>query len=264
MKSFRKIAVITGATSGLGWEFAIQINNNYKLDEIWIIGRRKKRLEKLAKKLKNSKAVQITANLSKDTGLAKISSRLKTHSPDVVFLVNNAGMSKSGNFSELSLDEIKQIMDVNIRAVAQITHFTLPYMKEGSSILQVASIVGFFPFAGAALYSASKAFVLSLSCSLQRELYDKKIHCIAVCPGPVSTEFIKVSSRGKFKQFKQFSRAYGADDVVATALKDSRKKRLISIHGYMVKIIPVLIRIFPRKWLMFLFYKGRNSRAFKK
>ncbi|MCK5267330.1 MAG: SDR family NAD(P)-dependent oxidoreductase [Spirochaetes bacterium] len=257
----KNIAVVTGASSGIGLDFALQIDKKYDLDEIWLIARRKNRLVKLAGKLKKSKGIPIQADLSKSDSLNKLASLFKKQNVSIKILVNNAGYSKKGEFTDLSNENLRGIMDVNIFSLTVLTYYAIPYMPNDSIIFMLSSVLGFSPTPFAALYSATKTFILSFSNSLNYELKKNNIHVIAVCPGPVKTEFVEISSNGKLKQL---SKGYSSTDVVANGLHDADKKKMFSIHGFKIKSIFQITRIFSRKLMMALSVKIRRSRQYKK
>ena len=186
-----RIAVITGASSGIGREFARQIPKLYKrLDEVWVIARRTERLKELEKEL--SVPVRIfDSDLKRDYIYEKLKNTLERENPDIRMLVNAAGYGRTGQFDESDLDGQLGMIDVNIRALTRITGLCIPYLNKGGRILQVASAAAFAPQPEFAVYAASKSYVYSFSQSLACELEEKGIHVTAVCPGSVDTEFFE-------------------------------------------------------------------------
>jgi hypothetical protein len=245
----KKIAIITGASSGMGLDFAKEIDKK-NLDEIWIIARRKELLEKLASELKTEcKIFDIDLTNSERNKL--IEEELKKGGVEIQYLINNAGFGLIGEFSELDLNKQLNMIDLNIRALVQITHFSIKYMAKGGEIIQVASTAGFLPMKNFAIYAATKAFVVNFTNALALELKPKNIHAIAICPGPVKTEFFDVATSGKVPPF-----VYESIDVVKKALKDSKKKKLNSIYGILMKVVMTFAHFTPRRIKVSLGSKG--------
>ena len=195
-----RIAIITGATSGLGAEYVSLIDAKNYVDEIWVIARRGKRLEELQEKCKtpvrplcldltSSKSMEKLQNLLEETA--------KNQNLQIALLINAAGFGKFGDTSTLSQSEINSMIALNCTALVEVTRICLPYMSRGSRILQFASSAAFQPLQGLSIYAASKSFVLSFTRSLRRECKGRGIYISAVCPIWVKTEFIKVARECK-------------------------------------------------------------------
>ena len=190
-----KIAVVTGASSGLGREFARQISARYsKFDEIWLIARRTERLEEVADEIKLTSRV-ISLDLSSNDELLSLKELLEENTPDIKLLVNCAGYGKSGSFDELDYDEQLGMIDINCRALTAVTKLCLPYISSNSRIIELASAAAFMPQPDFAVYAATKAYVLNFSKAINKELKPKKITVTAVCPGPVDTEFFDIAGK---------------------------------------------------------------------
>jgi len=236
----KKIAIITGASSGLGYDFAKEIDKN-NLDEIWIIARRVELLEKLASELKTDTKI-FSIDLTDMESNKTIELELEKGDYEISYLINNAGFGLMGSFAELDLNKQLSMINLNIAALVQITHFSIKFMAKGGEIIQVASTAGFLPMKNFAVYAATKAFVVNFTNALASELKKKNIHAIAVCPGPVKTEFFNVASGGKVPSF-----AYNSIDVVKKALRDSKKGKWNSIYGIVMKVVMTLSHFSPRK-----------------
>jgi short-subunit dehydrogenase len=236
-----RIAVITGASSGIGEEFVKQIEKYPNIDEIWVIARRKERLKELAKS--SSKSVKvIPADLSLQEHIEQFERLLYKEKPNIKLLVNSAGYGIRKAFTEGTYEEEIGMIDINCKSMTKMTYICLPFMHKNGRILQIASAAAFLPQAGFAVYSASKAYVLSFSRALNKELRERQIYVTAVCPGPVDTEFFAISDAGsKMPGYKKFFLAK-TDQVVAKALKDSRKKRSVSVYGISIKLLRILTR----------------------
>ncbi len=191
-----KVAIITGASSGLGRTFAAEIDRRGLVDEIWAVARRENRLDELAASL-HTPVRKITLDLAQGDSTAVIASLLAEELPDVRVLVNAAGFGKIGNYSDLTQAENDGMIDVNIRALVNVTVAVLPYMSRGGRLFQIASSASFQPLPGLNVYAASKAFVLRYTRALRWELHGRGILVTAVCPGWIKTEFISVAQDTK-------------------------------------------------------------------
>lgn len=246
-----KIAVITGASSGLGKEYLRAVQEQLpNLDEIWILARRKDRLEALAKEARTTKIVPMETDLSVPDGYRAFAARLKEVTPEVALLVNNAGYGKLGDFYGADCDAQTGMVDLNNRALTAMTCLTLPYMKTGGLIIQIASIAAFVPTPRMSVYCATKSYVLSFSKALRAELKDRKINVLAVCPGPMDTEFLEVADiPGRSKTFAALPRVK-AQDVAARSLKAGLRGKAVYTNRVLYKVYRVLGKFLPHNWLM--------------
>ena len=246
-----KIAVVTGASSGLGREFARQISARYsKFDEIWLIARRTERLEEVADEIKLTSRV-ISLDLSSNDELLALKELLEENAPDIKLLVNCAGYGKSGNFDELDYDEQLGMIDINCRALTAVTKLCLPYISSNSRIIELASAAAFMPQPDFAVYAATKAYVLNFSKAINKELKPKKITVTAVCPGPVDTEFFDIAGKN-VKPLKRMVMAK-PENVVEQAIKDAALGNELSIYGRTMKLAHVAGRFLPHRLLMKFF-----------
>ena len=164
-----KIAVITGASSGLGKEFAKQIEALKSCDELWLVARREERLNALADALM-TKCRIFPFDLTDPKNADDLAAAVKTSGATVEFLVNAAGFGKFGDYSEVSRADARGMIDLNARALADVTAAMIPFMKRGSHIIEIASISAYLPLENLSVYAATKAFVLSYSYALRAEL----------------------------------------------------------------------------------------------
>ena len=250
-----KIAVITGASSGMGQEFARQINEKcLGLDEIWLIARRKDKLEELSTHLTVTVKV-FDMDLSDDLGYTSFIYALEKEKPQVCIAVNCAGFGKTGPFSHISLEDSLGMIDLNCRALTKMTYLLVPYMTKRSYLIQVASVAGILPQPNFAVYAASKAYVLSLSRALREELRGKGISVTAVCPGPVATDFFAIAEEtGSPFALKKYFMAK-KENVVTLALKDTFRKKDVSVYGFSMKTLRLLVKLFPQKIILFVYAK---------
>lgn len=247
-----KIAVVTGASSGIGREFAVQIDRKYgKLDELWIIARRKEKLEELKDQLRMN--VRIFAmDLTNEKDMDEFNDFLQTFSPDIKMLVNCAGFGKTGRFDEIDLKEQCRMIDLNCKALTMFTGLCLPYISGHSRIINVASSSAFSPQPNFNVYAATKAYVLSYSKALNVELKSHKITVTVVCPGPVDTEFFDTAGDNEQTPVKK-KLLVPADKVVSQAIKDAAMGNDMSIYGVAMKSAHLASKIVPDKIIMNIF-----------
>lgn len=192
-------ALITGATAGLGMEFARQLSRT--ANRLILVGRRGERLKELASTLKSmAPQLQIDpfkADLSLSSECERLVAWIVREQIPVNLLINNAGLGDLGSFDSAQWQRLSSMLEVNITALTHLTHLLLPMLRahNPSAILNVSSVAGFFPLPEMAVYAATKAYVTSFSEALRMELAPEGITVTALCPGPVPTEFFKVASR---------------------------------------------------------------------
>ncbi|MFC1668230.1 SDR family NAD(P)-dependent oxidoreductase [Chlamydiota bacterium] len=230
---YKKIALITGASSGIGAEFVRQTHRRNDFDELWLIARREEELKKIANQLTNIKGRVFSVDLLNEENIKEFVKTLKKEKPSIKLLVNSAGMGQVGFFQELDIGKQLKEIDLNIRSLVELTYHSLRYMNEGSQIINIASVQAFYPFSIFNIYAASKAFVLRFSLALHKELKKRKISVTCVCPGLVRTNFWNEMSGGKKDTPEFFTTT--TNKVVSKALKDAQKSKKISIYGFFAK-----------------------------
>ena len=245
------IAIVTGASSGIGREFALALDQSLaSVDEIWLVARRKDRLEELSSKLVHNGKV-ICGDLGNKNTVNRIAAMLKAEKVAVRFLVNAAGFGILGDFTKGDRKEECGMCDINVRALTDMCHVCLPYMRRSSRIINIASSAAFVPQPSFAVYAATKSYVLSFSRSLNEELRERGIYVTAVCPGPVKTEFFDVAEKmgSRTLSLKKFAMTT-PEIVVKTALKDSFNKKMISIPTTMMKLFYLMTKFVPHRFII--------------
>ena len=238
----KKVALVTGASAGLGVEFARQLSKRgYRLV---LAARRRERLEELAKELGNARAVGI--DLSKSNAAAKLMADLEANGETVDLLVNNAGFGLIGRFAELEAKREREMIDLNVGALTELCRAVAPAMinRKSGGIINVASTAAFQPGPNMAVYFATKAFVLSLSEALHEELKPHGIKVSCLCPGPTRTEFGDVAGFGGNGLFDKV--AMNAVEVVEAGLKGLDSNRAVVVSGWVNKIGAASTRFAPR------------------
>lgn len=246
-----KTAIITGVTSGLGYEFLKSVCEQYPtLDEIWIIARREDRLIELSKEFK-IKIRPIALDLTLEASIEKMKEILSKECPDVKILINNAGFGELGNFYENDYRNQLKMINLNNGALTAMCTICAPYMKEGAFIINIASIASFVPNPRMAVYCSTKAYVKSFTRCIREELKPKKINALAVCPGPMSTEFLDVAgiSGGKSKTFEILP--YTDPKIVAkNSIKLAARGKSVYTPRVFYKFYRVLSKLIPHSILM--------------
>lgn len=260
MERSKKIAVITGASSGMGREFARRIEEKYRgeLDEIWLIARRRERLEALASELKTH-ARAIPLDLSGSMGTDEYAALLEAEKPDVRVLVNAAGFGIFGTFEKMELDRQLAMIDLNEKALVAMTYHSLPYMQKGAEIFELGSLSAFQPVPYINVYGATKAFVLSFTRALNVELKKcgRGIRAMAVCPGWVKTEFFDTAVRDDTITY--YNRYYTAEQVVARAMRDMAHGKDVSVCGAAIRAQVRLTKLLPHKLVMAIWCRQQKK-----
>lgn len=230
------IAIITGASSGMGMEFARQIDSQLcKTNEIWLLARRREPMDELGRSMQ-IRTRTVVIDITDEKELKQFAEVLAISSPKITMLVNCAGMGRHGLFSGQSEEVISEMLRLNIMALTKLTKICLPYMRKGSKIVQFASGAAFMPQAEFAVYAASKAYVYSFSRALGKELKSRGISVTTVCPGPVDTPFLEHAyrDRSRMSRLKQWA-TVSASRVVAKAIEDCKRGRAVSLCAFYKK-----------------------------
>ena len=248
-----KIAVITGASSGIGEEFVKQLDKNEKFDEIWVIARRLERLEQI----KASVPVRpISLDLTDPASYDKYASLLEEHKPEISVLVNASGFGYFRAFLDDPLENQLNMIDLNSKALTAMTYISLKYMKSGSKIYNMGSMSSIQPVPYINVYASTKAYVLSFSRALNVELKHSGIKVMAVCPYWVQTEFFDTAINDD--TVNNFGRIFTPEEVVTQALKDMKKGRDVSFCGLNTKLQRIGVKLLPHKLIMKIWCKQQS------
>ena len=242
------IAILTGATGGVGGEY-LDLLKKENLDEIWIIARRRERLESLAESDKRIRPFPL--DLTDETAFSDLKNALDEKEMNIKYLINNAGFGTMGNFADIDTEKLASCIELNCIALTRMCSLCIPYMSEGSGIINVASIASFVPNPRLAVYSATKAFVKNLSHSLREELKPHKINVLALCPGPMKTEFLPVAGidAGSSKMFDTLP-STPPRKAAEGSLKALKKGRAVYTPGLLFKFYRVLSSLIPQTILV--------------
>ena len=238
----KRVALITGASAGLGVEFAKALSE--RGHRLVLVARRKERLDQLAKELGKARAVAL--DLSKAGAADNLMADLQAHGEVVDVLVNNAGFGLIGKFAELDAKRERQMIDLNVGTLTDLCRAVAPQMikRKSGAILNVASTAAFQPGPKMAVYFATKAFVLSLSEALHEELKPHGIKVSCLCPGPTRTEFGDVAGFGGNGLFDRV--AMESPAVVRAGLEGLDKNKAVVVPGWMNKLTANSGRFAPR------------------
>ena len=242
-----RIAVITGASAGIGREFVYAVDKQERFDEIWVIARREERLNELREKCRNP-IRPLCLDLAETENVQRYRELLEREQPEIGLLVNAAGCGVFGPFEEKDLDKLLMSARLNALSLTAMCHVSLPYMKAGASIVNMGSNSAWQPVPWQAVYGASKSYVLNFSRAIGRELRSRGIHVMCVCPGWIKTEFQAAARHDDYIRY--VDRWYGPEEVAEQAMKDLKKKKTVSILGHPVRRQVRLVKFLPTKLVM--------------
>ena len=260
-----KIAIVTGASSGMGREFVRQLHEYVNADEIWAIARRQDALEEL--KSESPIPVRpIALDLLDPESFAKLEAMLQEEKPVISLLVNAAGFGKFGAYHKVSLADESRMIDLNCKALVLMTRLCIPYMAKNSHILQLDSLSAFQPVPYITTYGATKAFVLSYTRAVSAEMQNSGIRMMAMNPGWVKTEFFDHAMQTNTGEVQYFNILYEAKDVVATGLRDLYNSRKdYSVHGLPIRNQVRAVKLVPHSIVMKIWLnqqkKAKNNKG---
>ena len=245
-----KVAIVTGASSGLGLEFARQINARSDVDEIWLIARNQEKLEAVVKEL-NTPAIAVPADLSSSADIATIAQKIADDGLTIRYLVNAAGFGRFGAWDRISEEDEEGMIDLDCRGLVSMTRACLPFMERGSRIIEVASAAAFTPLPYMNVYAACKAFVLRYTRALRWELHGTGITATALCPAWVKTGFehqARKSQGGNAVRHLLFEQE--PSTVVRRALEDNRMHFAVSCAGLPSAGLRLASKVVPNAIIM--------------
>jgi hypothetical protein len=258
------VALITGASSGLGAEFARQLAPHAAA--LLLVARRADRLKELEREVARPGLTIhcISADLASDTALESLLQKVEASGANVSLLVNNAGVGDHGDFENSEWSRVEAMLDVNIKGLTRLTHALLPSLIRSGrgAVLNVSSIASLIPVPKMAVYAATKAYVTSFSEAIRMETRGTGVSVTALCPGPVETEFFRIAERGgkeKPMATPEFIRVR-AEQVVREALSGVARDHARVIPGLLVSITMLFAAFIPMFLLRVLLAAGRGSR----
>ena len=245
----KRIAVVTGASTGFGRELARLLVQEPDVEELWAIARSREKLGKLREEL-GEKIRPMPLDLSVKENILGLEPLLREEKPDIRYLVNNAGFAKLCSYGDLSVEESVNMIDLNCSGVVAMGLVCLSYMKAGSRMLNVASQASFQPLPYQNIYSSTKAFVRNYSRALNVELRDRGITVTAVCPGWMATDLFDRALIGAKKATSRFVGMAAPDKVAAKALRDAKQGKDISVYSFYVKFCHLAAKLLPQRAMM--------------
>lgn len=239
------VIVITGASSGIGMEFALQMDNYFSnVDEIWLVARSHAKLEEVARVMEHKTRI-LAMDITQDAQLERLEDTIRENNAVVRILVNCAGYGLMGAFAKQERRGVLGMVRLNCEALTNITHRMIPYMRKGSRIIQMASSAAFAPQPDFAVYAATKSYVLSFSRALGAELVERGIYVTSVCPGPVDTPFFDIAEKtGTTLAIKKLTMVT-AEEVVQKALVDSYHRRHLSVCSLPIQAFEMAAKFVP-------------------
>lgn len=244
-----KIAVITGASSGLGREFARAVLERYsQLDQVWVLARRTERLETLAAEYPAGKVRPVKMDLTSDGDYELFAELLKQEAPEIKIVINNAGFEKGGALKDTEETLLLNMIRVNVQGGTLIPRLCLPYMKQGSFLITTGSVSSFVPMKNQAVYSASKSYLLYLGRALGMELKPQGIYSLVICPGNMETEMNVRNSEhpGKVGLLPYLD----IEKLTRKALEKAEKGTGVYTPGGFYKVYRFISKLLPHRLMM--------------
>lgn len=244
-ENMKRIAIITGASSGFGKEFAIQLDKKFScIDEYWLIARNTEKLQKVSEKLSH-KCKILSLDLTREESVHEIVKAVVKEHAFVKMLINSAGFGKIGTVRSMDDSNISDMIKVNCTALTLLTKRLIPYMDDNSRIINISSCAAFLPQPEFAVYAASKSYVLSFTRALNAELKRKDVFATAVCPGPSETNFFNIAEEGgETPWYKKYFMA-PPEKIVALAIIDSINMQEVSVYGFAMNAFRMASKFVP-------------------
>ena len=253
----KKIAIVTGASSGLGREFVRLLREKKEIEEIWAIARHQDKLDRLRKQM-GRKVRSVSMDLSDLTRIEELGMMLSAGGIEVCYLINNAGYAKCCSYGDLSVKDSVNMINLNVSGVVAMGLVCIPYMPQGSRIINISSQASFQPLPYQNLYSSTKAFVRNYTRALNIELKDRGITATAVCPGWIKTNLYSRANIGASKAPRRFCAMTTPDKVAKKALRDADRGRDMSIYSFYVNFCHIGAKLLPQRLIMELWLRQQR------
>ena len=253
----KKIAVITGASSGMGKRFAETIDQFGTFDEVWVIARQWDKLEALRDTVPFPIRV-LAMDLTDRASFNIYKAALAEEPVQVGLLMNCSGYGKFSAVLGTPLEVNLNMTDLNCQAVVAMCQLTAPYMPRGSQIINIASVAAFQPIPYINVYGATKAFVLSFSRALNRELRRQGVGVMAVCPFWTKTAFFDRAVTGGEAIVKKYAAMYDPDDIVRRTWRDAKRGKDVCKYGFVARGQAVLTKLLPHSLVMDVWMKQQQ------
>ena len=246
-----KTVIITGASSGLGREYFIEAAKIFPNAEFWLIARRVDKLEETAAAVPEAKVRIIECDLASTEGLKAFEASLAALKPEIELFVNNAGFGKLGYVAETDAYIQRAMVSLNCGTLTALSAMCAGYMQKGGSIINVASIASFVPNPRMTVYSSTKAYVLAFSKGLREELKKSGVNVLAVCPGPMHTEFMDVAhiTDENSKTFRTLPYC-DAKTVAKVSIRKAMNGKAVYTNKFLYKFYRVLAKLAPHNLMM--------------
>ena len=238
------VAIITGASSGIGREFAKQMKEKLGVSDFWFVARREDRMTALKDELAVNAKI-IPADLATPEGIEKFKNALAEEKPTVKYLVNAAGFGSFGSFDQIDESLVAGMIDLNVKALVLVTHATIPYMEKGGRIVELGSGSCFTPLPYFNTYASSKAFVLHYTKALNYEIEKYGLRATCFCPGWVETEFLGKATDAAVTVPKETKPLLKCEKVVAKCIRAMVKGRTMCVTNWYTKLQHLLFKILP-------------------
>ena len=255
----KNIAIVTGASSGIGKEFFLSLNDRKDgIDEIWVIARSANKLEEL-RTLTDIPVRVFPLDLSSPDATGAIDSALKEENPSIQYLICASGFGRFNAIIDDKADVLENMVDLNCRSIVGVTRVAFPYMAKGGTVILIASMAALQPIPYIATYAATKAFVLSYGRALNKELRAARgARCLCVCPFWTKTAFFNRAFAEK-TIVKKYVVMYKPEQIVKQTWKDLKnKKRDVSIFGTTAKGQALLVKCLPHSLVMRVWMKQQD------
>lgn len=255
----KRIAIVTGASSGIGKEFFLSLNERREeLDEIWVVARSKDKLEALS--TLTPLPIRVFAlDLSKNESFGVLQTALEAEQPTVRYAICASGFGRFSAVLDDDRETLENMVDLNCRAIVSTTRVIAPYLTKGGLIMLIASVAAFQPIPYLATYGATKAFVLSYGRAFNRELKKSKgARCMCVCPFWTKTAFFDRAVEKDNPVVKKYAAMYTPQQIVTRAWKDAKRKKEFSMYGFVAKGQTFLTKLLPHKWIQSIWIKQQR------